>query len=31
MQLTKGLARALSDSVHSKTANLTVKRRLHVR
>ena len=28
MQLTTGLVRALSDSVNSKTANLTVKRRL---
>jgi len=26
-----GLIRALSDSVNSKTANLTVKRSLHVR
>jgi len=31
MQLTTGLVRALSDSVNSKPANLTVKRRLHVR
>jgi len=31
MKLTTGLVRALSDSVNSKTANLTVKRRLHVR
>jgi len=30
MQLTTGLVRTLSDSVNSKTANLTVKRRLHV-
>jgi len=31
MQFTTGLVRALSHSVNSKTANLTVKSRLHVR
>jgi len=31
MQLTTGLDRALGDSVNSITANLSVKRRLHVR
>jgi len=31
MQLTIGWIRAPSDSVNSKTANLTVKRSLHVR
>jgi len=30
MQLTTDLVRALSDSVNSKAANLTVKRCLHV-